>query len=546
MSDLKTCPRCGAPLSAETAEGLCRACLLKLGLEGNSLPSTAAPMLAGWTPPEPAELKSRFPDLEILQLIGRGGMGAVYKARQKKLDRLVAVKILPPGIGADPAFADRFAREAQALARLRHPSIVTIHEFGQTEGLFFFVMEYVDGVNLRQLLNAGRMAPREALAIVPQICDALQYAHDHGIVHRDIKPENILLDRRGHVTVADFGLAKIVGRETSALSAAGQSESPSAPGTEAGQVVGTPHYMAPEQVAHPAEVDHRADIYSLGVVFYQMLTGELPGKHLQAPSTKVVIDVRLDEIVLRALEQDPQRRYQQVSEVKTRIMETMTGSSPPAQDAPLKALQAPLKISSRAYFTTPQHLATFFGGFWWPRIAGELALYDDRLLFSRGWERTEIPFASLKDVGLARCPRWMSPARHQFLSVSYDEGGQRKTLLFMPGPAWFRTAEDTRQQAAEWIVAIRETVKAATGKDVPGDIREPAVVPASPWGTLAVLAPLLLIAVFLIWQFVALRGSAAPIHPTLPPQAPQQAPLPAAQEKLNHPAEGEKRNGDTG
>src|SRR5207302_3353507 len=119
----------------------------------------------------------------------------------------------PPGIGDEPAFTERFTREARALAALNHPGIVTLYEFGQTDGLFFFLMEFVDGVNLRQLLQAGRLAPREALAIVPQICDALQYAHDQGIVHRDIKPENILLDRKGHVKVADFGVARLLGME---------------------------------------------------------------------------------------------------------------------------------------------------------------------------------------------------------------------------------------------------------------------------------------------------------------------------------------------
>ncbi len=164
-----------------------------------------------FVPPKPEELASHFPQLEILELLGRGGMGAVYKARQKQLDRLVALKILPPGVSHDPAFAERFAREAKALAKLNHPNIVTSTNSGRRDGLFLlFLMEFVDGVNLRQLLNAGRIAPREALAIVPQICDALQYAHDQGIVHRDIKPENILLDRRGRVKMADFGLAKIV------------------------------------------------------------------------------------------------------------------------------------------------------------------------------------------------------------------------------------------------------------------------------------------------------------------------------------------------
>ena len=171
-------------------------------------------------------------------------------------------------------------------------------------------MEFVDGLTLRQLLDAGTLAPQEALAIVPQICEALQYAHDKGVVHRDIKPENILMDRSGQVKIADFGLAKLVGREAKDVDFTL---------TGAGQVMGTPHYMAPEQLEHPQSVDHRADIYSLGVVFYQMLTGELPLGRFAPPSRKVQIDVRLDEVVLRALEKDPDRRYQQASEVKTEV-----------------------------------------------------------------------------------------------------------------------------------------------------------------------------------------------------------------------------------
>ena len=138
-------------------------------------------------------------------------------------------------------------------------------EGGGEDSLYYFLMEFVDGLTLRQLLEAGKLAPQEALAIVPQICEALQYAHDKGVVHRDIKPENILMDRSGQVKIADFGLAKLVGQEAEDFTLTGT-----------GQVMGTPHYMAPEQIEHPLEVDHRADIYSLGVVFYQMLTGELP------------------------------------------------------------------------------------------------------------------------------------------------------------------------------------------------------------------------------------------------------------------------------
>jgi predicted Ser/Thr protein kinase len=299
------------------------------------------------------DLASRFPQLEFLELLGKGGMGAVYKARQKELDRLVAVKVLPPEVAHDPAFAERFTREARALARLSHPNIVTVHDFGRTSvlppagstevgaavaegGLFYFIMEYVEGVNLRQAIQSGGMSPQEALAIVPQICDALQFAHDEGIVHRDIKPENILIDQRGRVKIADFGLAKLLGH------AHGDGDD-SLTGSQ--QVMGTLRYMAPEQLEGAKNVDHRADIYSLGVVFYELLTGELPIGRFALPSKKVEIDVRLDEVVLRTLEKEPERRYQHVSEVKTEV-EAIRGSAPAlgglrSEGKPVAGKQAP-------------------------------------------------------------------------------------------------------------------------------------------------------------------------------------------------------------
>jgi predicted Ser/Thr protein kinase len=336
MNETYRCPKCGQPVPQAAPEGLCPRCLGALNLDSKT-GVTGAGAAAATPPPSALELAPHFPQLEILEVLGRGGMGVVYKVRQKELDRIAALKILPPGIGGDPAFAERFAREAKALARLNHPGIVTIYDSGRTDGLFYFLMEFVDGVSLGRLMHGGRVSPHEALAIVPQICDALQYAHDQGIVHRDIKPENILLDRQGRVKVADFGLAKLVAGTqqplTPSLSPSGGERAVGRPGegrtpalTIAGKVMGTPAYMAPEQAAHPAEVDHRADIYALGVVFYQMLTGELPGKSLEPPSKKVQIDVRLDEVVLRALEKAPELRYQQVSQVKTAV-ETIANSA---------------------------------------------------------------------------------------------------------------------------------------------------------------------------------------------------------------------------
>ncbi len=311
------CPQCGAPLPEAAPAGLCPNCLMALNLKTETVFTDAAAQAQPPLPPD--EIAPHFPQLEILECLGRGGMGVVYKARQKTLNRFVALKLLAPERVRDPKFAERFAREAQALAVLNHPNIVTIHDFGQAGGFYFLLMEFVDGANLRHLLRAQKFTPEEALAIVPRLCDALQFAHDRGIVHRDIKPENLLLDKDGRVKVADFGIAKILGAD-------GDGGGESAAAVNATQnAVGTPGYSAPEQKSGSRRVDSRADIYSLGVVFYEMLTGELPAKRIEAPSTKVQIDVRLDEVVMRALEKTPDLRWQTAADLRTQV-ESITGS----------------------------------------------------------------------------------------------------------------------------------------------------------------------------------------------------------------------------
>ncbi len=320
----QTCPACGAAVPGGVSDQPCPACLMKMGLDSSTdsaeNPAFAAttPQSGSFVPLEPAVLAEHFPHLEILELLGQGGMGAVYKARQKKLDRLVALKIIRPESADDPAFAERFNREARTLARLNHPSIVGVHDFGEVvlnagrlpsgTTLFFFIMEYVDGLNLRQLMESQKLLSDQTLTIIAQICEGLQFAHDEGVVHRDIKPENILIDSRGNVKIADFGLAKLAEHSADNFTLTGTH-----------QVMGTPQYMAPEQMGGSHEVDHRADIYSLGVVFYELLTGEVPMGQFEPPSKKTAVDARLDDVVLRALAREPERRFQSASELRSRV-----------------------------------------------------------------------------------------------------------------------------------------------------------------------------------------------------------------------------------
>ncbi len=329
------CPRCGVTLDEYSLDGLCVRCLAAVNFATETLvpdDSTDAFIAA----PAIEAIAAHFPQLELLGMLGRGGMGVVYKARQKTLGRLVALKLLAPERIGDPRLAQRFIQEAQALAALNHPNIVTIHDFGQAGEFYYLLMEFVDGVNLRQAMAAGRFAPEQALMVVPPICEALQYAHDHGVVHRDIKPENLLLDKEGRVKIADFGIAKMLGRPSQDSS-----------GAES-QPAGTPQYMAPEQLLQRSS-DHRADIYSLGVVLYEMLTGELPGPKLQPPSQRVQVDVGIDAIVLRALEKSPELRFNTATEFRTQIERLIQLAKQPSS----RSSVSDVVVESRGIATDP-------------------------------------------------------------------------------------------------------------------------------------------------------------------------------------------------
>jgi len=269
------CPRCGAPALTDRVD-LCLVCLLE---------SDVPPALLG-------------DSIELLEEIGRGGMGTVHKARHLRLDRIVAVKFLSGPLAAEPEFKKRFEREAKALAMLNHPSIVAVYDCGEDDGRAYIVMEYVEGRPLSELVPLPESRARE---IATEVCEALTYAHSRGIVHRDVKPANILISNEGHVKIGDFGIARLLGQQTSGWTL-----------TDPRGVAGTPHYIAPEALSG-ALPDPRMDVYSLGVVLYEMVTGRPPvGDFDPLPGG-------LDAIVRRALAPEPSRRYASTEELRREL-----------------------------------------------------------------------------------------------------------------------------------------------------------------------------------------------------------------------------------
>lgn len=264
-----SCPRCGLAVPAH-ALSACPRCLL-----------------AGLDEPEP--LPENPQGLELLAEIGRGGMGRVFRARHAKLDREVAVKLLPAELAADSAFQARFEREARVLARLSHPHVVTVHDFGAlSDGSGYLVMEYVAGGTLRSRMP---LSPEEALRVAGQLCSALAYAHAGGVVHRDIKPENVLFDAEGHARLADFGIARLLLDEHTAL-------------TAPLMVLGTPRYMAPEARAG-APADPRSDVFAVGILLQEML-----GSGSASP-----LRSRLEAVARRASAAEPEQRYRDAVEL---------------------------------------------------------------------------------------------------------------------------------------------------------------------------------------------------------------------------------------
>ena len=323
---IRICRNCGAKILSDAPEGLCTGCVLEAAIgvsadvvagvgdagrvadvRGNN--ANAAPNNKKAT--RTAELLGEFGDYELLEEIGRGGQGVVFRARQKSLNRIVALKVIRLGQWASKAHLKRFRLEAEAAARLEHPGIVPIHEVGERDGSCYFSMKFVEGGQLDEVVKRSPMSTRRAAELIAKVARTVHYAHEHGILHRDLKPGNILLDPKGEPHLTDFGLARLVESESSV--------------THTLDVLGTPSYMAPEQaVGNNAGISSVTDVYGLGAVLYQLLTGQPPFAGGATYETiKLLLDTEprqprllnpkidrdLSTICLKCLEKDPKRRY---------------------------------------------------------------------------------------------------------------------------------------------------------------------------------------------------------------------------------------------
>src|SRR5271157_2650307 len=316
---------------------------------------------------------------EILGVLGQGGMGAVYKARDRELDRLIALKVIRPELATDPAILLRFKQELILSRNITHKNVVRIYDLGEAEGIRFISMEYVDGEDLRTILRRdGKFAPKDAIAVVEQVCRALDSAHSEGVIHRDLKPQNIMRDRHGRIVVMDFGLARSLGDSGM---------------TQTGAIVGTLEYMSPEQ-ALGSTLDQRSDIFSVGLIFYELLTGKAPyeadtaiaslmkrtrEEARSASDVDASVPKAVSAIVSRCLEREPANRYHSVVEL---LQQLTTWEENPniSAEALSKMIAHPIVRPSRINLDLP--------GKRWMWIAGAvlviaLAIFAGRELVNR-------------------------------------------------------------------------------------------------------------------------------------------------------------------
>lgn len=380
-----------------------------------------------WQPPSLSEMQTLLPGYQFLALLGRGGMGAVFKATQISLHRTVAIKVLPKDSMSDldANFGARFRQEARTMAKLSHPNIVSVFETGEAGGLLYIVMEFVDGTDVARLIEReGKIVSGRIVRLLTQVCHALQYAHQRGVVHRDIKPANLLLTQDGILKIADFGLAKHLDDAALAL-------------TKVDVTIGTPDFLAPEAWTPNTPLDSRADLYAVGVTLYQMLTGEIPRGLWEMPSARAGTDVRFDAIIERAMQPKPEARYQSAAELG-RDLERIQMEPNPAQGRPQRnkepgSEQSPPPLVAAAH--ARGRLLISFAAVALAGIAGivTLAWPSLRTYWTRFGQGTLAPHFSVHPSATVReAALWLLREKATFKIVSQNREIEVKSELDIP------------------------------------------------------------------------------------------------------------------
>ena len=379
----------------------------------------------------------RIGDYVVTGKIGQGGIAEIFRARQESLDRDVAIKILFPKLTSDPDIVRRFERESLVVGRLNHPNIVHIIDRGTAGGRYYFVMEYVDGTNLREVINADKIPLRTKLEAIVSVCKALDYAHKNGVIHRDVKPANVLIDRQGNALVADFGIAQIV-------------STPDSETTSTDVIMGTFAYMSPEQKVSSTNVDHTTDIYAVGVMLYEVLIGKKPMGRFKLPSEiNRQLDSRFDDIILKCLSQDPKDRYQSAVQLKDAILEIIGGGEPG------EGGEGPSFDDSDSFLGKCRHLDTIKETKFSSTILVENKL-NKRLYVIKKHNKGE---AGRKEANL------LKSLKHKNVINTFGAGGDKKTTVVVSEYAPGGSLADRMVRRWDWEKAFGVMLQVAAGLD---------------------------------------------------------------------------------
>ena len=430
MDTVRTCVKCGAAIPKAVLAGLCPRCVAKLTLESAAAEPAGLenqPGAAAGAPPSVPvtnPLIRYFGDYELLGEIGRGGMGVVYKARQRSLNRVVAVKMLLHGGFASEEFVRRFHTEAEAAASLQHPGIVAIHEVGVHEGLHYFSMDYVEGPNLAELLRNGPVAADRAARYVQLIAEAMHYAHQRGILHRDLKPSNVVIDAFNQTRVTDFGLAK-------RLTPDDQTSPNDAQLTLTGQILGAPSYMPPEQAGgRRSLLGVQSDVYALGAILYHLLTGRPPflGQTIHETLLQVqtqepkaprqlnpAVPADLEAVCLKCLRKNPSDRYESAEALAADLRRWRAG------EQVLARLDRQSRLDRYKWLKHPASVTAL--------VVLALALVLALVFGINGWIRKEHSVAKAPAVEVKQSPTVRQPEA---------EAAHPPSSRQLPTPSWSR------------------------------------------------------------------------------------------------------------